>query len=216
MRKKKDSKKYITRKKNNIKLIQEKISQWLIKNKYIYDELYKSLKEENIPNSPDNTTNENTNSDNKEDLVDILMDLDDDNEKKNKKKEEKLNENKENMNIDNLYEKQINNLNNKKSGLDSQLMLYNKELEELSGEAKEIEDQKKQEQIKKNIYNNNYILFKIKSDLVKLEQFIKEHEGKLKDGSKLATIKVTLTKKVEELSNTINKNIGKVEELKNK
>jgi DNA repair protein RAD50 len=94
-------------------------------------------------------------------------------------------------------------------------MLYNKELEELSGEAKEIEDQKKQEQIKKNIYNNNYILFKIKSDLIKLEQFIKEHEGKLKDGSKLATIKVTLTKKVEELSNTINKNIGKVEELKN-
>ena len=31
----------------------------------------------------------------------------------------------------------------------------------------------------------------------------------------MATIKVTLTKKVEELSNTINKNIGKVEELKN-
>ena len=213
--KKKGFEKIYQEKKNNIKLIQEKISQWLIKNKYIYDELYKSLKEENIPNSPDNTTNENTNSDNKEDLVDILMDLDDDNEKKNKKKEAKLNENKENINIDNLYEKQINNLNNKKSGLDSQLMLYNKELEELSGEAKEIEDQKKQEQIKKNIYNNNYILFKIKSDLVKLEQFIKEHEGKLKDGSKLATIKVTLTKKVEELSNTINKNIGKVEELKN-
>ena len=213
--KKKGFEKIYQEKKNNIKLLQEKISQWLIKNKYIYDELYKSLKEENIPNSPDNTTNENTNSDNKEDLVDILMDLDDDNEKKNKKKEEKLNENKENINIDNLYEKQINNLNNKKSGLDSQLMLYNKELEELSGEAKEIEDQKKQEQIKKNIYNNNYILFKIKSDLVKLEQFIKEHEGKLKDGSKLATIKVTLTKKVEELSNTINKNIGKVEELKN-
>ena len=213
--KKKGFEKIYQEKKNNIKLLQEKISQWLIKNKYIYDELYKSLKEENIPNSPDNTTNENTNSDNKEDLVDILMDLDDDNEKKNKKKEENLNENKENINIDNLYEKQINNLNNKKSGLDSQLMLYNKELEELSGEAKEIEDQKKQEQIKKNIYNNNYILFKIKSDLVKLEQFIKEHEGKLKDGSKLATIKVTLTKKVEELSNTINKNIGKVEELKN-
>ena len=213
--KKKGFEKIYQEKKNNIKLLQEKISQWLIKNKYIYDELYKSLKEENIPNSPDNTTNENTNSDNKEDLVDILMDLDDDNEKKNKKKEEKLNENKENINIDNLYEKQINNLNNKKSGLDSQLMLYNKELEELSGEAKEIEDQKKKEQIKKNIYNNNYILFKIKSDLVKLEQFIKEHEGKLKDGSKLATIKVTLTKKVEELSNTINKNIGKVEELKN-
>ena len=213
--KKKGFEKIYQEKKNNIKLLQEKISQWLIKNKYIYDELYKSLKEENIPNSPDNTTNENTNSDNKEDLVDILMDLDDDNEKKNKKKEAKLNENKENINIDNLYEKQINNLNNKKSGLDSQLMLYNKELEELSGEAKEIEDQKKQEQIKKNIYNNNYILFKIKSDLVKLEQFIKEHEGKLKDGSKLATIKVTLTKKVEELSNTINKNIGKVEELKN-
>ena len=213
--KKKGFEKIYQEKKNNIKLLQEKISQWLIKNKYIYDELYKSLKEENIPNSPDNTTNENTNSDNKEDLVDILMDLDDDNEKKNKKKEEKLNENKENINIDNLYEKQINNLNNKKSGLDSQLMLYNKELEELSGEAKEIEDQKKQEQIKKNIYNNNYILFKIKSDLVKLEQFIKEHEGKLKDGSKLATIKATLTKKVEELSNTINKNIGKVEELKN-
>ena len=213
--KKKGFEKIYQEKKNNIKLLQEKISQWLIKNKYIYDELYKSLKEENIPNSPDNTTNENTNSDNKEDLVDILMDLDDDNEKKNKKKEAKLNENKENINIDNLYEKQINNLNNKKSGLDSQLMLYNKELEELSGEAKEIEDQKKQEQIKKNIYNNNYILFKIKSDLVKLEQFIKEHEGKLKDGAKLATIKVTLTKKVEELSNTINKNIGKVEELKN-
>ena len=147
------------------------------------------------------------------------MDLDEDNEKKNKKREEKMNldnkEEKENININELYEKQIDNLNKKKSGLDTQLMLYNKELEELSGEAKEIEDQKKQEQIKKNIYNNNYILFKIKSDLVKLEQFIKEHEGKLKDGSKLATIKVTLTKKVGELSNVINKNIDKVEELKN-
>ena len=233
--KKKGFEKIYQEKKNNIKLIQEKISQWLIKNKYIYDELYKSLKEEtNIKNtntnSNDGIINENTNSntDNNiemkhanQDLDDILMDLDDDNDKKNKKmKEEKMNkentkENKENINIDNLYETQINNLNNKKSGLDTQLMLYNKELEELSGEAKEIEDQKKQEQIKKNIYNNNYILFKIKSDLVKLEQFIKEHEGKLKDGSKLATIKVTLTKKVEELSNTINKNIGKVEELKN-
>ena len=225
--KKKGFEKIYQEKKNNIKLIQEKISQWLIKNKYIYDELYKSLKEESSTSSNDNTTNENTNSNtdnnvemkhnNQEELVDILMDLDEDNEKKNKKKEEKNNntDNKENINIDNLYEKQINTLNNKKSGLDTQLMLYNKELEELSGEAKEIEDQKKQEQIKKNIYNNNYILFKIKSDLVKLEQFIKEHEGKLKDGSKLATIKVTLTKKVEELSNTINKNIGKVEELKN-
>ena len=70
--------------------------------------------------------------------------------------EEKMNkentkENKENINIDNLYETQINNLNNKKSGLDTQLMLYNKELEELSGEAKEIEDQKKQERIKKRL-----------------------------------------------------------------
>ena len=225
--KKKGFEKIYQEKKNNIKLIQEKISQWLIKNKYIYDELYKSLKEETSTNSNDNTNtkNDNTNSNidnnvemkqnNKDDLVDILMDLDEDNEKKNKKKEEKNNNDNKEINIDNLYEKQINTLNNKKSGLDTQLMLYNKELEELSGEAKEIEDQKKQEQIKKNIYNNNYILFKIKSDLVKLEQFIKEHEGKLKDGSKLATIKVTLTKKVEELSNTINKNIGKVEELKN-
>ena len=225
--KKKSFEKIYQEKKNNIKLIQEKISQWLIKNKYIYDELYKSLKEE-INNKLNTNSNENTtsNTDNniemkhQEDLDDILMDLDEDNDKKNKKsKEEKIEkvskDNKENINIDNLYEKQINNLNNKKSGLDTQLMLYNKELEELSGEAKEIEDQKKQEQIKKNIYNNNYILFKIKSDLIKLEQFIKEHEGKLKDGSKLATIKVTLTKKVEELSNTINKNIGKVEELKN-
>ena len=212
--KKKGFEKIYQEKKNNIKLIQEKISQWLIKNKYIYDELFKSLKEEINSNSNDNT-NSNTDNNNtetkKEDLEDVLMDLDEDNKNTNKKKEE----NKENINIDNLYEKQINSLNNKKSGLDSQLMLYNKELEELSGEAKEIEDQKKQEQIKKNIYNNNYILFKIKSDLVKLEQFIKEHEGKLKDGSKLATIKVTLTKKVEELSNTINKNLGKVEELKN-
>ena len=226
--KKKSFEKIYQEKKDNIKMIQEKISQWLIKNKYIYDELYKSLKEEININSNENTINENTNSNtdnniemkNQDDLNDILMDLDEENSKKTKKiKEEKklkdIKENKENINIDNLYEKQINNLNNKKSGLDTQLMLYNKELEELSGEAKEIEDQKKQEQIKKNIYNNNYILFKIKSDLIKLEQFIKEHEGKLKDGSKLATIKVTLTKKVEELSNTINKNIGKVEELKN-
>ena len=225
--KKKSFEKIYQEKKNNIKLIQEKISQWLIKNKYIYDELYKSLKEE-INNKLNTNSNENTNSNtdnniemkHQEDLDDILMDLDEDNDKKNKKsveekKEKESKGNKENINIDNLYEKQINNLNNKKSGLDTQLMLYNKELEELSGEAKEIEDQKKQEQIKKNIYNNNYILFKIKSDLIKLEQFIKEHEGKLKDGSKLATIKVTLTKKVEELSNTINKNIGKVEELKN-
>ena len=225
--KKKSFEKIYQEKKNNIKLIQEKISQWLIKNKYIYDELYKSLKEE-TNNKPNTNSTENSNSNTEtntemkkqEDLDNIMMDLDDDDEKKTKKnKEEKLNknneENKENINIDNLYEKQISNLNNKKSGLDTQLMLYNKELEELSGEAKEIEDQKKQEQIKKNIYNNNYILFKIKSDLIKLEQFIKEHEGKLKDGSKLATIKVTLTKKVEELSNTINKNIGKVEELKN-
>jgi len=225
--KKKSFEKIYQEKKNNIKLIQEKISQWLIKNKYIYDELYKSLKEE-INNKLNTNSNENTNSNtdnniemkHQEDLDDILMDLDEDNDKKNKKSVEEKKEkdskgNKENINIDNLYEKQINNLNNKKSGLDTQLMLYNKELEELSGEAKEIEDQKKQEQIKKNIYNNNYILFKIKSDLIKLEQFIKEHEGKLKDGSKLATIKVTLTKKVEELSNTINKNIGKVEELKN-
>jgi len=213
--KKKGFEKIYQEKKNNIKLIQEKISQWLIKNKYIYDELFKSLKEEINSNNSNENTNSNTDNNNtetkKEDLEDVLMDLDEDNKNINKKKEE----NKENINIDNLYEKQINSLNNKKSGLDSQLMLYNKELEELSGEAKEIEDQKKQEQIKKNIYNNNYILFKIKADLVKLEQFIKEHEGKLKDGSKLATIKVTLTKKVEELSNTINKNIGKVEELKN-
>jgi len=162
------------------------------------------------------------------------MDLDEENDTKAKKQNKENNNNNnnlnnlnnsnnknntkdnyDNLNLDNLYEQQINDLNKQKNSLESQLMLYNKELEELSGEAKEIEDQKKQEQIKKNIYNNNYILFKIKSDLVKLEQFIREHEGKLKDGSKLATIKVTLTKKVEELSNTINKNIGKVEELKN-
>ena len=193
---------------------QEKISQWLIKNKYIYDELYKSLKEDiknnNENNNNDNTNNTDNNTENKnKDLDDVLMDLDEDNESKKKVDKNKSNNNKdkENINIDELYEEIINNLNKKKSGLDSQLMLYNKELEELSGEAKEIEDQKKQEQIKKNIYNNNYILFKIKSDLIKLEQFIKEHEGKLKDGSKLATIKITLTKKVEELSNTINKNI---------
>ena len=210
------------REKSQLKIIQEKISQWLIKNKYIYDELYKSLKEDiknnNENNNNDNTNNTDNNTENKnKDLDDVLMDLDEDNESKKKVDKNKSNNNKdkENINIDELYEEIINNLNKKKSGLDSQLMLYNKELEELSGEAKEIEDQKKQEQIKKNIYNNNYILFKIKSDLIKLEQFIKEHEGKLKDGSKLATIKITLTKKVEELSNTINKNIGKIEELKN-
>ena len=43
--KKKSFEKIYQEKKNNIKLILEKISQWLIKNKYIYDELYKSLKE---------------------------------------------------------------------------------------------------------------------------------------------------------------------------
>ena len=220
--KKKGFEKIYKEKKDNIKIIQEKISQWLIKNKYIYDELYKSLKEDiknnNENNNNDNTNNTDNNTENKnKDLDDVLMDLDEDNESKKKVDKNKSNNNKdkENINIDELYEEIINNLNKKKSGLDSQLMLYNKELEELSGEAKEIEDQKKQEQIKKNIYNNNYILFKIKSDLIKLEQFIKEHEGKLKDGSKLATIKITLTKKVEELSNTINKNIGKIEELKN-
>ena len=254
--KKKGFEKIYKEKINSIKLVQEKISQWLIKNKYIYDELYKSLKDEviinnntiigNGSNSINNNTNifnDNTNNSdnvendrdrfnpiNKEDFDDILMDLDEDNNNNKAKKQIKEksnnknninnenknpNNNSETLNLDDLYEKQINDLNKKKSGLDTQLMLYNKELEELSGEAKEIEDQKKQEQIKKNIYNNNYILFKIKSDLVKLDQFIREHEGKLKDGSKLATIKVTLTKKVEELSNIINKNIGKVEELKN-
>ena len=254
--KKKGFEKIYREKKNNIKLVQEKISQWLIKNKYIYDELYKSLKDEmninnnaNIGNGNNNSNSNNTNifndntnnSDNidhdkdgfkpinQEDFDDLLMDLDEENDNNKARKQIKENNNKNNINnekkisnnnseainLDNLYEKQTNDLNKKKSALDTQLMLYNKELEELSGEAKEIEDQKKQEQIKKNIYNNNYILFKIKSDLVKLEQFIREHEGKLKDGSKLATIKVTLTKKVEELSNTINKNIGKVEELKN-
>jgi len=254
--KKKGFEKIYREKKNNIKLVQEKISQWLIKNKYIYDELYKSLKDgvninnnSNFGNGNNNSNSNNTNifndntnnSDNidhdkdgfkpinQEDFDDLLMDLDEENDNNKVKKQVKENNNKiiinnenknannnsETLNLDNLYEKQTNDLNKKKSALDTQLMLYNKELEELSGEAKEIEDQKKQEQIKKNIYNNNYILFKIKSDLVKLEQFIREHEGKLKDGSKLATIKVTLTKKVEELSNTINKNIGKVEELKN-
>ena len=250
--KKKTFEKVYNEKKNNIKLIQEKISQWLIKNKYIYDELYKSLKEDtnintniNMGNNNNNSNNTNifndntNNSDNvehdgfkpinQEDFDDLLMDLDEENENKTKKQNKENNNNNtmnnnyinnskdnyDNLNLDNLYEQQINDLNKQKNALDTQLMLYNKELEELSGEAKEIEDQKKQEQIKKNIYNNNYILFKIKSDLVKLEQFIREHEGKLKDGSKLATIKVTLTKKVEELSNNINKNIGKVEELKN-
>ncbi len=256
MKKKKGFEKIYKEKKDNIKIIQEKISQWLIKNKYIYDELYKSLKENtnnniNISNN-NNSTSNNTNlfndnannSDNvdhdgfkpinQEDFDDLLMDLDEENDTKAKKQNKENNNNNnnlnnlnnsnnknntkdnyDNLNLDNLYEQQINDLNKQKNALDSQLMLYNKELEELSGEAKEIEDQKKQEQIKKNIYNNNYILFKIKSDLIKLEQFIKEHEGKLKDGSKLATIKITLTKKVEELSNTINKNIGKIEELKN-
>ena len=121
--KKKGFEKIYQEKKNNIKLIQEKISQWLIKNKYIYDELYKSLKEETSTNSNDNTntTNDNTNSNidnnveikknNKDDLVDILMDLDEDNEKKNKKKEEKNNNDNKEINIDNLYEKQINTLN---------------------------------------------------------------------------------------------------------
>ena len=242
--KKKTFEKVYNEKKTNIKLIQEKLSQWLIKNKYIYDELYKSLKEEittkninsgNTSNNSNNTNifNDNTNNSdnvdheglkpiNQEDFDDLLMDLEEEDGNKVKKINKGNNntnnknskDNFDNLNLDNLYEQQINDLNKQKNALDSQLMLFNKELEELSGEAKEIEDQKKQEQIKKNIYNNNYILFKIKTDLVKLEQFIKEHEGKLKDGSKLATIKVTLTKKVEELSNTINKNIGKIEELK--
>ena len=240
--KKKTFEKVYNEKKSNIKLIQEKISQWLIKNKYIYDDLFKSLKEETIiknktnakmnNNNNGNMLNDNTNNSdnadhdgfkpmNQEDFDDLLMDLDEENDNKTKKQTKENNNknvtkgNYDNVNLDNLYEQQINDLNKQKNALDTQLLLYNKELEELSGEAKEIEDQKKQEQIKKNIYNNNYILFKIKSDLVKLEQFIKEHEGKLKDGSKLATIKVTLTKKVEELSNNINKNIGKIEELKN-
>jgi len=248
--KKKGFEKIYREKKNNIKLFQEKISQWLIKNKYVYDELYKSLKDETIMlnnskianGNSTNIFNDNTNNTdksehdkdefkpiNQEDFDDLMMDLDEENDNNKGKKQVKENSNKNNinnenknpnnntetLNLDNLYEKQTNDLNKKKNALDKQLMLYNKELEELSGEAKEIEAQKKQEQIKKNIYNNNYILFRIKSDLVKLEQFIREHEGKLKDGSKLATIKVTLTKKVEELSNIINKNIGKVEELKN-
>ena len=238
--KKKTFEKVYNEKKSNIKLIQEKISQWLIKNKYIYDELFKVLKEDtfinnnnnvkiNINNNGNMFTDNTNNSDNgdhdgmkpmnQEDFDDLLMDLDEENDNKPKKQNKENNNQKnikyDNVNLDNLYEQQINDLNKQKNSLDTQLLLYNKELEELSGEAKEIEDQKKQEQIKKNIYNNNYILFKIKSDLVKLEQFIKEHEGKLKDGTKLATIKVTLTKKVEELSNNINKNIGKIEELKN-
>ena len=238
--KKKTFEKVYNEKKSNIKLIQEKISQWLIKNKYIYDELFKALKEDTFINNNNNVkininsngnmfTDNTNNSDNldhdgmkpmnQEDFDDLLMDLDEENDNKPKKQNKENNNQKnikyDNVNLDNLYEQQINDLNKQKNALDTQLLLYNKELEELSGEAKEIEDQKKQEQIKKNIYNNNYILFKIKSDLVKLEQFIKEHEGKLKDGTKLATIKVTLTKKVEELSNNINKNIGKVEELKN-
>ena len=238
--KKKTFEKVYNEKKSNIKLIQEKISQWLIKNKYIYDELFKVLKEDTFINNNNNVkininnngniftdnTNNSDNGDhdgmkpmNQEDFDDLLMDLDEENDNKPKKQNKENNNQKnikyDNVNLDNLYEQQINDLNKQKNSLDTQLLLYNKELEELSGEAKEIEDQKKQEQIKKNIYNNNYILFKIKSDLVKLEQFIKEHEGKLKDGTKLATIKVTLTKKVEELSNNINKNIGKIEELKN-
>ena len=229
--KKKGFEKIYREKKNNIKLVQEKISQVIINN---------NTKNGNGSNNS-NIYNDNTNNSdsveydngfkpiNHEDFDDLLKDLDEENDNNKSKKQIKENNNKnsinnenknpnnnsETLNLDSLYEKQTNDLNKKKSALDTQLMLYNKELEELSGEAKEIEDQKKQEQIKKNIYNNNYILFKIKSDLVKLEQFIREHEGKLKDGSKLATIKVTLTKKVEELSNTINKNIGKVEELKN-
>ena len=230
--KKKGFEKIYQDKKNNIKLIQEKISQWLIKNRYIYDELYKSLKEDinkstnnNVFNLEKKDKEEGFNPINQEDFDDLLMDLDEDNDTKNTNSNNKpiennkhinnLNKEKiDNSNLDNLYEIQVNELIKQKTNYEGQLMLYNKELEELSGEAKAIEDQKKQEQIKKNIYNNNYILFKIKSDLGKLDQFIREHEGKLKDGTKLTNIKMTLTNKVEELSNTINKNIGKLEELK--
>ena len=170
--KKKTFEKVYNEKKSNIKLIQEKISQWLIKNKYIYDELFKVLKEDTFINNNNNVkininnngniftdnTNNSDNGDhdgmkpmNQEDFDDLLMDLDEENDNKPKKQNKENNNQKnikyDNVNLDNLYEQQINDLNKQKNSLDTQLLLYNKELEELSGEAKEIEDQKKLKKI---------------------------------------------------------------------
>ena len=130
--KKKTFEKVYNEKKTNIKLIQEKLSQWLIKNKYIYDELYKSLKEEittkninsgNTSNNSNNTNifNDNTNnSDNvdheglkpiiQEDFDDLLMDLEEEDGNKVKKINKGNNnannknskDNFDNLNLDNL------------------------------------------------------------------------------------------------------------------
>ena len=113
-----------------------------------------------------------------------------------------------------LYKNQIEKISKEKNESESQLIIYQKELEKLSNEAKIYEDNKKQKQLRENIYKNNTLLYKIKKDLIYLDEYIKEHESKLQAGEKLSYAKNLLTKKVQDSLNQYNLNLGKLEELK--
>ncbi len=113
-----------------------------------------------------------------------------------------------------LYKNQIEKISKEKNEAESQYIIFQKELEKLSNEAKIYEDNKKQKQLRENIYKNNTLLYKIKNDLIYLDEYIKEHESKLQAGEKLSYAKELLTKKVQDSLNQYNLNLGKLEELK--
>ena len=93
------------------------------------------------------------------------------------------------------YMEQLNQLNNEKTETQGKIKIIENELGKLSDEAKMYEKEKKQHQLRDNIFKNNVVLHKIKKEILELEEYIKTHEQKLTAGQRLFYAKDLLTNK---------------------
>ena len=112
------------------------------------------------------------------------------------------------------YMEQLNQLNNEKTETQGKIKIIENELGKLSDEAKMYEKEKKQHQLRDNIFKNNVVLHKIKKEILELEEYIKTHEQKLTAGQRLFYAKDLLTKKNQDAFSSYNVNLGKRDELK--
>ena len=112
------------------------------------------------------------------------------------------------------YMEQLNQLNNEKTETQGKIKIIENELGKLSDEAKMYEKEKKQHQLRDNIFKNNVVLHKTKKEILELEEYIKTHEQKLTAGQRLFYAKDLLTKKNQDAFSSYNVNLGKRDELK--
>lgn len=108
----------------------------------------------------------------------------------------------------------INGLTTEKETIQNNATIISNELSKLSDEAQAHEKEKKQHQLRDNIYKNNLLLYKTKKEIAELTDYITAHESKLQAGNRLFYAKDLLTKKNTNALSSYNLNLGKLEELK--